>query len=65
MMDEFFYPNLGVRCNFDVWEERGRPDMLSRATDMVQSILSENEQGILDPDLIAQIARPNPGVHNA
>ncbi|MFP3880195.1 MAG: trimethylamine methyltransferase family protein [Dehalococcoidia bacterium] len=65
MMNEFFYPDLSVRCNFDVWEEGGRPDMLSRASDMVQSILTENAEGILDLDLIAEIARTNPGIQNA
>lgn len=65
MMNEFFYPDLSVRCNFDVWEERGRPDMLSRASDMVQSILRENTEGILDLDLIAEIARTNPSIRNA
>jgi len=61
MMDEFFYPNLSVRCNFDIWEERGRPNMLSRANDMVQNILREYEEGILDLDLISEIKKAFPG----
>ena len=61
MMDEFFYPTLSVRSNFDVWEEKGRPDMLSRATDMVRKILREGQEGLLDHDLISEIKRAFPG----
>jgi len=61
MMDEFFYPNLSVRCNFDIWEERGRPDMLSRAHDLVQKILEEGKEGLLDLDVIAEIKKAFPG----
>lgn len=61
MMDEHFYPNLSVRCNFDIWEEKGRPDMLSRARDLVQSILEEGREGLLDHDLISEIKRAFPG----
>jgi len=61
MMDEFFYPNLIVRCNFDVWEERGRPDMLSRANDLVQEILDGGREGLLDHDLINEIEKAFPG----
>jgi len=61
MMDEFFYPNLSVRCNFDIWEEKGRPSMLSRANDVVQNILREYEEGILDLDLISEIKKAFPG----
>jgi len=61
MMDEFFYPNLSVRCNFDIWEERGRPDMLSRAHDLVQTILEERQEGLLDLDLISEIKNAFPG----
>jgi len=61
MMDEFFYPDLSVRCNFDIWEERGRPDMLSRANDVVQNILGEHQEGIFDLDLIAEIKKAFPG----
>ena len=61
MMDEFFYPNLSVRCNFDIWEERGRPDMLSRANDLVQKILEDGGEGLLDYDLISEIKKAFPG----
>jgi len=61
MMDEFFYPSLSVRCNFDIWEERGRPDMLSRANELVQKILDEGREGLLDLDLISEIKEAFPG----
>ena len=61
MMDEFFYPNLRVRCNFDIWEEMGRPDMLSRAHELVQKILEESEEALLDMDIISEIKKAFPG----
>jgi len=67
MMDEFFYPNLSVRYNFDIWEEKGRPDMLSRANELVQHILEdceENKEGLLDLDLIFEIKKVFPGIQN-
>jgi len=67
MMDEFFYPELSVRSNFDVWEEKGRPNMLSRAYNRVQAILSEDggtAEGLLDIDLILQIKKVFPGIQN-
>jgi trimethylamine--corrinoid protein Co-methyltransferase len=63
MMDEFFYPNLSVRCNFDIWEERGRPDMLSRANNLAQEILEVSREGLLDHDLITEIKKAFPGSH--
>ena len=67
MMDEFFYPNPSVRLNFDIWEEKGRPDMLSRANELVQHILRECEEckeGVLDLDLIYKIKKTFPGIKN-
>ncbi len=63
-MDEFFYPSLSVRCNFDIWEERGRPDMLSRANNLVNTILDEGTEGVLDLDLIVEIKKTFPGIQN-
>ncbi len=65
MTEEFFYPELSVRYNFDVWEERGRPNMLSRATDVVRTILRDNRDGILDVDLLSEIARTCPGIETS
>lgn len=62
MMDEFFYPNLGVRCNFDIWEQRARPSMLSRADDRVKTILQDGQEGLLDPKLVVEIKTKFPGI---
>jgi len=64
MMEEFFYPDLSVRFNFDIWEERGRPDMLSRANNLVNNILEEGKEGVLDLDLIVEIEKTFPGIQN-
>ncbi len=64
MMEEFFYPDLAVRCNFDIWEERGRPNMLSRAKEQVEKILKENLDGLLDPELISEIKARFPGIQH-
>ena len=61
MMDELFYPTLSVRCNFDIWEERGRPSMLSRAHEQVQEILEEGREGLLDHEIISEIKKAFPG----
>lgn len=64
MMDEFFYPDLSVRCNFDIWEEAGRPDMLSRAKERVREILEESRQGLLAPELTVEIRKAFPGIES-
>lgn len=64
MMSEFFYPNLGVRHSFDIWEEKGRPSMLSHAREVVEEIIAAGEEGLLDPDLIAEISEAFPGIQN-
>ncbi|MFO8010429.1 MAG: trimethylamine methyltransferase family protein [Dehalococcoidia bacterium] len=62
MMDEFFYPSLSVRCNFDVWEERGRPDMLSRSREMVEQTLNEGRQPRLSDEVIRKIKTNFPDI---
>ncbi len=62
MFNEFFYPELSVRHNFDVWEEKGRPDMLSRAGDIVRGILRKNKDGILDLRVASEIMKAYPGI---
>lgn len=64
MMEEFFYPKLSVRSNFDIWEEQGRPDMLSRSKDIVPTILEEGKKGLLNADLIREIDKAFPGIQN-
>ena len=62
MMSEFFYPNLSVRCNFDIWEEKGRPDMLSRAREMVEKTLNDGRKGRLSLELIQKIKETFPEI---
>ena len=64
MMDEFFYPDLGVRCNFDVWEERGRPDMLSRAREMDEHTLDHGRESRLDDGIVRRIKDNFPDIIN-
>jgi trimethylamine--corrinoid protein Co-methyltransferase len=64
MRDEFFYPTLSVRCNFDIWEEQGRPSMLSRANDLVEKILNDGKEGLLDTDLVVEVRKKFPGIQN-
>jgi len=64
MMDEFFYPSLSVRCNFDIWEEKGRPDMLSRAHVLVKNTLDNGRESRLDPDLVLDIKKTFPCIIN-
>jgi trimethylamine--corrinoid protein Co-methyltransferase len=64
MMQEIFFPTLSVRSNFDIWEERGRPSMLSCAKELVEDILADGTEGLLDTDLIAQIRKMFPDIQN-
>ena len=61
MNDEFFYPNLSVRSNFDIWEERGKQNMLSQAYIRVREILEDGKDGILDHETISEIRQAFPG----
>jgi len=65
MMDEFFYPELSVRNNFDTWEELGRPDMISRAREIVTRTFENGKRGVLDRDLVTEIRKIFPGIQNA
>jgi trimethylamine--corrinoid protein Co-methyltransferase len=64
MMDEFFYPKLGVRLNYDVWEDQGKPTMVKRARDTFQSTIEENNEGLLPSDLVSEIKTKFPGIKN-
>ncbi len=65
MVNEFFYPNLGVRCNFGVWEEKGRFDMLRRANEAVKSIFEGNHRkSPLNPALQREIRENFRGIRN-
>ena len=58
MIDEFFYPGISVRCNFDIWQEKKRPDMLSHAHNAAKAMLNRYEADrveLLDPDIMREI----------
>jgi trimethylamine--corrinoid protein Co-methyltransferase len=62
MMEEFYYPDLSVRCLFDIWENQGRPSMLSRSNERVKEILEHNKDGVLDISLISMIKKTFPDI---
>jgi trimethylamine--corrinoid protein Co-methyltransferase len=64
-VDELLYPRLSERCNFDVWEQNDRPNMLKRAKILVEEILKENRQSLLDADTAERIRRIFPGIVHA
>jgi trimethylamine--corrinoid protein Co-methyltransferase len=64
MMDEFYYPELSVRCIFDIWETKGRPSMLSRSNERVLEILEKRREGLLDMDLISRIKKAFPHIRD-
>jgi trimethylamine--corrinoid protein Co-methyltransferase len=55
MMDEFFYPELAIRKNFDIWEEQDKLTMLKKANQRVEIILRNSVDGLMDPDTIIKI----------
>jgi trimethylamine--corrinoid protein Co-methyltransferase len=64
MMNEFFYPALAVRMNFDVWERQGRPSMLIRAKEATRKGLEASSKSVLDPALLRQIKKGFAGIRN-
>jgi trimethylamine:corrinoid methyltransferase-like protein len=61
MMSEFFYPELSIRAHFDVWESRGRPDMLSRARERAAAILAGGGP-VMDSDTIDRVKKAFPDI---
>jgi trimethylamine--corrinoid protein Co-methyltransferase len=62
MIDEFFFPGLAMRSNFDVWDRDGRPGVLERARERTRDILRDGPRELLDPGLISDIRKAFPGV---
>ena len=62
MMEEFFYPELAERSIFDIWEKKGRPNMLTRANQRVNRILEESQQGLLDCSVVNAARAMFPGL---
>ena len=64
MMDEFFYPDLAVRMNFDLWEQQGRPSMLSRAQEVAKRDMEAGNKSVLESALLKQIKKSFPGIRD-
>ncbi|MEJ2662347.1 MAG: trimethylamine methyltransferase family protein, partial [Desulfobacteraceae bacterium] len=46
MFDEFFYPQLAVREQYDRWVDRGRPTPLTKARALVDQFLQQPAKGL-------------------
>ena len=62
MMNEFFYPDLSIRSNFDIWEREGQPSMLSRAREFAERILEQERADLLHAQLTAELKEIFPGL---
>jgi trimethylamine--corrinoid protein Co-methyltransferase len=61
MFDEFFFPSLSVRMNFDLWKEQNEPTPLSRAHELAHELL-QNKEPVLSPDEIMRIEKQFPEI---
>ena len=43
MFEQFFYPSLAIRTNFDRWQEQNEPSPLTNAHELVHTWLEEVE----------------------
>jgi trimethylamine--corrinoid protein Co-methyltransferase len=64
MMDEFFFPGLAVRSNFDVWEKQGGSGVFQRARDRAREIIGDGPRELLDPGLISRVRKAFPGIRD-
>lgn len=55
MREEYFYPDLSVRCNFETWKRQGEPDIMTHAHRDVKDFLGRRQEGRLDNDVITKI----------
>jgi trimethylamine--corrinoid protein Co-methyltransferase len=55
METEYLYPALGDRQPQDTWEEEGSKDMLTRASERVESILADHYPNYIEPAIDAAI----------
>jgi trimethylamine--corrinoid protein Co-methyltransferase len=62
MLEEFFYPRLSVRCDFDTWERQGRPDARERAVELAKEAVGSGPDELLDPALVSELRKAFPGI---
>jgi len=63
MFDQFFYPTLATRMNFDRWEGKGNPTPLTQANELARTWL-ENFETVLNPEKVMEIRQQFPGIVN-
>jgi trimethylamine--corrinoid protein Co-methyltransferase len=61
MFDEFFYPQLAVREQYDRWVDRGRPTPLTKAKALVDQYLQAPAMRLLD-DTVARLRERFPQI---
>jgi trimethylamine--corrinoid protein Co-methyltransferase len=61
MFNEFYYPHLAVRGQYDRWTELGSPTPLTRAQKLVNEYL-DAAQARLDQETVAGIRRRFPDI---
>lgn len=63
-MDELIYPALIDRCEYEVWIDKQKPSMLSKAVTRVREILKAGGNGVLKPDLDTEIRERFPQIQD-
>ncbi|MFH2218168.1 MAG: trimethylamine methyltransferase family protein [Pseudomonadota bacterium] len=61
MFDQFFYPDLTTRMNFDRWQKSGKPTPLTRANELARTWL-EDVESVLKPKELMEIRRKFPEI---
>ena len=64
MIEEFFYPRLSIRENYDIWAQNRKPDMLERARGLVEKFFNNGLRPQLPPEVIEKIHRSLPGIES-
>ncbi len=62
MFDEFFFPRLAVRSNFDVWNTGGRQGMGDRARQVASELLEQHAATLLAAERRAAVEAAFPGI---
>jgi trimethylamine--corrinoid protein Co-methyltransferase len=63
MFNQFFYPSLAIRMNFDRWQEQGRPTPLTNARELARTWLEQAEP-VLSLEKLMEIKSKFPEIIN-